>query len=364
MNEKLRTIIIEPTVPKADLDTFLDKINQKGINSVFLPEVYDSKTTDNFETYSFSNNTDVVVVRAEDWNNTDKNTKRLSYFTILRENSDIKQMVSAVKENSQDANIESVIIEFEKNAEWKIIPLENLIAELHDLKTKIYTVINNPSEIKMMFTILELGVDGVILRTNNIDDVDVLNSELQEFSRIKLQIAEIIEIKEVGIGERACVDTASMLNQGEGLLVGNQANFMFLMHNESAGSGFTSPRPFRVNAGAVQCYTLLPNNRTKYLSELESGTDVMIVSHEGVVRTSIVGRLKIESRPLFLVRAKSDDKIGGVLIQNAETIAFVKDNGKPISTTSLKVGDKILVKTESNKGRHFGMEVEEYILEK
>tara|TARA_B100001013_G_scaffold103547_1_gene58845 strand:- start:568 stop:1662 length:1095 start_codon:yes stop_codon:yes gene_type:complete len=364
MNEKLRTIIIEPTVSKADLDTFLDKINQKGINSVFLPEVYDSKTTDNFETYSFSNNTDVVVVRAENWNNTDKNTKRLSYFTILRENSDIKQMVSTVKENSQDANIESVIIEFEKNAEWKIIPLENLIAELHDLKTKIYTVINNPSEIKMMFTILELGVDGVILRTNNIDDVDVLNSELQEFSRIKLQIAEIIEIKEVGIGERACVDTASMLNQGEGLLVGNQANFMFLMHNESAGSGFTSPRPFRVNAGAVQCYTLLPDNRTKYLSELESGTDVMIVSHEGVVRTSIVGRLKIESRPLFLVRAKSDDKIGGVLIQNAETIAFVKDNGKPISTTSLKVGDKILVKTESNKGRHFGMEVEEYILEK
>ena len=364
MNEKLRTIIIEPTVSKADLDTFLDKINQKGINSVFLPEVYDSKTTDNFETYSFSNNTDVVVVRAENWNNTDKNTKRLSYFTILRENSDIKQMVSTVKENSQDANIESVIIEFEKNAEWKIIPLENLIAELHDLKTKIYTVINNPSEIKMMFTILELGVDGVILRTNNIDDVDVLNSELQEFSRIKLQIAEIIEIKEVGIGERACVDTASMLNQGEGLLVGNQANFMFLMHNESAGSGFTSPRPFRVNAGAVQCYTLLPDNRTKYLSELESGTDVMIVSHEGVVRTSIVGRLKIESRPLFLVRAKSDDKIGGVLIQNAETIAFVKDNGRPISTTSLKVGDKILVKTESNKGRHFGMEVEEYILEK
>ena len=209
-----------------------------------------------------------------------------------------------------------------------------------------------------------MGVDGVLLRTSNIDDVNKLNSELGELSKIDLSVAEILEIKEVGIGERACVDTASMLNQGEGLLVGNQANFMFLMHNESAGSGFTSPRPFRVNAGAVQCYTLLPDGRTKYLSELESGTEVMIVSHKGLVRTSIVGRLKIESRPLFLVRAKSDDKIGGVLIQNAETIAFVKDNGKPISTTSLKVGDKILVKTELNKGRHFGMEVEEYILEK
>ena len=318
----------------------------------------DSDTLSKFETYSFSDKSDVQVVYSETLDKV-KSDQRFSYFASLNDDSNLDEIVNAAKNNA-----ESVIIEFEENTEWKIIPLENLIAELHGLKTKIFTVINDPSEIKMMFTILELGVEGVLLRTSNIDDVNKLNSELTELSKIDLSVAEIIEIKEVGMGERACVDTASMLNQGEGLLVGNQANFMFLMHNESAGSGFTSPRPFRVNAGAVQCYTLLPDNRTKYLSELESGTEVMIISHQGVVRNSIVGRLKIESRPLFLVRAKSDDKVGGVLIQNAETIAFVKDDGKPISTTSLKVGDKILVKTESNKGRHFGMEVEEYILEK
>ena len=358
MTDKLRTIIVEPKISDSEINDFSQLLFESGINNIFMHDMPDSDALSKFETYSFSGKSDVQVVDSKTLNKVNSD-QRFSYFASLNDDSNLDEIVNAAKNNA-----ESVIIEFEENTEWKIIPLENLIAELHGLKTKIFTVINDPSEIKMMFTILELCVDGVLLRTSNIDDVNKLNSELNELSKIDLSVAEIIEIKEVGMGERACVDTASMLNQGEGLLVGNQANFMFLMHNESAGSGFTSPRPFRVNAGAVQCYTLLPDNRTKYLSELESGTEVMIVSHQGVVRTSIVGRLKIESRPLFLVRAKSDDKIGGVLIQNAETIAFVKDNGKPISTTSLKVGDKILVKTESNKGRHFGMEVEEYILEK
>ena len=358
MTDKLRTIIVEPKISDSEINDFSQLLFESGINNIFMHDMPDSDALSKFETYSFSGKSDVQVVDSKTLNKVNSD-QRFSYFASLNDDSNLDEIVNAAKNNA-----ESVIIEFEENTEWKIIPLENLIAELHGLKTKIFTVINDPSEIKMMFTILELGVDGVLLRTSNIDDVNKLNSELNELSKIDLSVAEIIEIKEVGMGERACVDTASMLNQGEGLLVGNQANFMFLMHNESAGSGFTSPRPFRVNAGAVQCYTLLPDNRTKYLSELESGTEVMIISHQGVVRTSIVGRLKIESRPLFLVRAKSEDKVGGVLIQNAETIAFVKEDGKPISTTSLKVGDKILVKTESNKGRHFGMEVEEYILEK
>ena len=56
---------------------------------------------------------------------------------------------------------------------------------------------------------------------------------------------KILEVREVGSGERVCVDTASMLTTGEGMLVGSRSNFMFLIHNESEGSAFTSPRPFR-----------------------------------------------------------------------------------------------------------------------
>ena len=65
------------------------------------------------------------------------------------------------------------------------------------------------------------------------------------------------------------------------MLIGNRANFLFLVHNESVGSSFTSPRPFRVNAGAVHCYTLSPDGTTKYLSELETGVEVLVLDIKG-----------------------------------------------------------------------------------
>lgn len=47
------------------------------------------------------------------------------------------------------------------------------------------------------------------------------------------------------------MDTASLLKPGEGLLVGNFARAMFLVHSECAQSAYISSRPFRVNAGPV-----------------------------------------------------------------------------------------------------------------
>ena len=104
-----------------------------------------------------------------------------------------------------------------------------------------------------MFSILEVGVDGVIFSTSSINEVKEAMVYLGTRS-FEMKQAKIIEIKEVGDGERVCVDTASILHKGEGMLIGNRSNFLFLVHNESVGSSFTSPRPFRVNAGAVHCY--------------------------------------------------------------------------------------------------------------
>jgi 3-dehydroquinate synthase II len=179
-----------------------------------------------------------------------------------------------------------------------------------------------------------------------------------------LQAARILEVRDVGIGERVCIDTASMLKTGEGLLVGSKANFLFLIHNESVGSSFTSPRPFRVNAGAVYCYTMLPDGKTKYLSEIESGAEVLIVNKEGMSRHAIVGRSKIETRPLRLVKAEMDGEQGSIILQNAETIRVVSKEGKLLSVTDLKVGNEILVHISRQAGRHFGLEVDEYVLEK
>jgi len=149
------------------------------------------------------------------------------------------------------------------------------------------------------------------------------------------------------------------------MLIGNRSNFLFLVHNESVGSSFTSPRPFRVNAGAVHCYTLSPDGTTKYLSEIETGSQVLVLDSKGKSRRAIVGRSKIERRPMLMIKAKAGNEIGGIIAQDAETIRFVRPNGKLVSVTHLKKGDTVLVHAKSATGRHFGMEVsDEYILEK
>jgi 3-dehydroquinate synthase II len=66
----------------------------------------------------------------------------------------------------------------------------------------------------------------------------------------------------------------------------------------------------------------------------------------------------------MLVEAQSKD--GNTvknILQNAETIKLVSSNGKPVSIASLKEGDEVLVHMEDT-GRHFGMKVQETIIEK
>ena len=276
-------------------------------------------------------------------------------FRILS-NEDIENVFTQAKKG-----LDFVIIEVK---DWKIIPLENIIAKLHKIHTKIYAIARTPEEVRKMFSILEVGVDGVIFGTSSIGEVREAMIYLGSKS-FDLKKGKIIEIKEVGDGERVCVDTASMLHKGEGMLIGSRSNFLFLVHNESVGSSFTSPRPFRVNAGAVHCYTLSPDGTTSYLSEVETGSEVLIINSKGKARRATVGRSKIERRPMLMIKAESDGEIGGIIAQDAETIRFVKPDGKLVSVTHLKKGDNVMVYSKEATGRHFGMEVsDEYILEK
>lgn len=54
----------------------------------------------------------------------------------------------------------------------------------------------------------------------------------------------------------------------------------------------------------MHAYVLTPGGRTCYLSELKSGKELIVVDQNGHQRTAIVGRVKIESRPLILIEAK------------------------------------------------------------
>lgn len=191
---------------------------------------------------------------------------------------------------------------------------------------------------------------------------------------LSLTKATVTSVQVAGMGDRVCVDLCSLMRPGEGLLVGSFARGLFLIHSECLESNYIASRPFRVNAGPVHAYVAVPGGKTCYLSELKTGKEVILVDQKGHQRTAIVGRVKIETRPLILVEAKlqrdSDNQtLYSILVQNAETVALVCPSKEievqktAIPVTSLKVGDEILVRLQGG-ARHTGIEIQEFIVEK
>ena len=165
------------------------------------------------------------------------------------------------------------------------------------------------------------------------------------------------------MGDRACIDTCTQMTLGEGMLVGNTASGFFLVHSESIDNPYVASRPFRVNAGAVHAYTLVAGGKTKYLADLKAGEEVLLVNAQGKSQIAYLGRNKIEKRPMLLIEAEAGGEPISLVMQNAETIRLVDPDGKAISVTTLKPGDKVLGHIEK-AGRHFGMKVDETLIER
>jgi 3-dehydroquinate synthase II len=293
--------------------------------------------------------------------------KELGKIQTISEDGDLKLGKDVVFFTITSGEDEEKIVKLSQNkrvilecTDWTVIPLENLIAK----GAKVIAQVRDLKEAQTAFGILEKGVDHVLFHT---EDVIELKKALSWFrsqgDKISLQAAEIIEIRSVGMGDRVCVDTCTSMDMGQGILVGNSSSALFLIHSESISNPYVSPRPFRVNAGPVHSYTRIPGGKTRYLSELSAGDQVLIVDFKGNTTTGIVGRLKIEKRPLMLVKAVFKGKEITSIVQNAETIRLTDPKGKAVSVVNLSPGDKVLVVMEEG-GRHFGMKIEESITEK
>jgi 3-dehydroquinate synthase II len=263
------------------------------------------------------------------------------------------------EEAATDADFTIVIGE-----DWQIIPLENLIARIGG-ETELITGVQTAEEARTAFETLEIGADAVLLDSDDPDEIraTVEVRDATERERLDLQTATVTAIEQTGSADRVCVDTASMLEHDEGMLVGSMSRGLFFVHAETADSPYVASRPFRVNAGAVHAYVRTPGGETKYLAELRSGDEVQVVDTEGNTREALVGRAKIEQRPMFRVEAETEDgdRIE-TLLQNAETIKVATSEGRK-AVTDLEEGDEMLVYYEE-VARHFGEEVEESIIEK
>lgn len=258
--------------------------------------------------------------------------------------------------------------------DWKAIPAENLIAAFQSTPTKLFAVVTTAEDAKAMFGMLQVGVDGCVLCSED-------ESEVRAFASLKRDLVDkigqpvdglsegrIAEIQPVGVGERVCVDTCSLLNEDEGLLVGSSSQATFLVLSEAAQVDYVPSRPFRVNAGSVHSYCQVPGGKTRYLVELKAGDEVLIAGDGGkTTRTAVVGRAKIETRPLLLIRAVVDDQVHTLFVQNAETVrlAVLEEDGivTSRSITRLEVGNRLVVKSDRH-ARHIGLAIEEDLVEK
>jgi 3-dehydroquinate synthase II len=290
-----------------------------------------------------------------------------SFITVLDESS--QQMARSLV-----GSVEWLVLEFEN---WSMIPIENLIAACEGTPTKIAAVITEAEQANGAGFALEKGVDALIIRP----DKELLEASLiVKSQRLEKATAgaiadthtmhtgigthTITSVENGGTSERYCIDTTSLLNLGEGLLLGSSASSLVLVHGETVESEYVPPRPFRVNAGPPHAYVSMADGTTKYLSELNAGDCILLTNIKGIQRSATVGRLKIEIRPMVLIRwIDENNKEGSMFLQQAETVRVISQDNRPISVTSLEKGDKILGWCQKG-ARHIGAEISSTVSER
>lgn len=284
---------------------------------------------------------------------------------------DVGNSDGQAKARSMSGSVEWILLEL---GEWKMIPIENIIAACDGVHTKVAARISSPEQVLGAAFALQIGVDALLVSEDVLPTALIAKSQRGEIteevdnsvktSNFSLTEIEIIEVKEGGIGDRVCVDLTSLLKIGEGMLVGSSAASMVMVHGETIESEFVPTRPFRVNAGAAHSYILMADGSTSYLSEIRMGDEVMVVNLDGSSRSATVGRVKIERRPFILFRWRDENNNeAGALLQQAETVRLVSSSSQLISITEL-LKQTVLLGWTGGIGRHIGIPISAEVAEK
>ncbi len=256
-----------------------------------------------------------------------------------------------------------VIIHFESDTN---IPLELILAFSQKNKSRICKIITTAEDGWIATMTMEMGSYSVLLSTGDIQEVINMRNKVSSLTNTNVAIQELTvqEVKHIGMGDRVCIDTTSRLEMDEGMIIGSTSTGGILVSSETHYLPYMDLRPFRVNAGAIHSYIWCADNTTKYFSELKAGDEVMTVRSDGSSRIAAVGRIKMERRPMLLIRAISESgEEVNTIVQDDWHIRIITKGGDVINSTLLNAGDTVLGYT-TKPGRHLGVEIEESIIER
>jgi len=266
---------------------------------------------------------------------------------------------------------------------WSMIPLENLVAHRSGSHTKIAAVISSPIQAQGAGFALEEGVDALVVSSQPAMLEAALSVKAQRLEQapktqdiqatktdhVSLVPLVLESVEEAGLGDRFCLDFLSQFHELEGLLVGSSAQVLYLIHSETIPSTFVPTRPFRVNAGAPHSYVMMADGSTKYMAELEAGDELLAVGSQGNTRPVVLGRIKIEQRPMLKLSGKETSHAihnannSHVFMQQAETVRLLSDEPNAVSVTELAPNDLVLGWV-GHAARHVGSPVKGEIEER
>ncbi|MET1075920.1 MAG: 3-dehydroquinate synthase II [Umezawaea sp.] len=244
------------------------------------------------------------------------------------------------------------------------IPLEIVIAAADRAEGELICVCADLEEVGIVLDVLEHGSDGVMLAPRTADDVFGVQRLMEATTPpLELTTLTVESVVHSGLGDRVCVDTCSHFEEDEGILVGSFSTGFVLCCSETHPLPYMPTRPFRVNAGALHSYVMGPDNRTNYLSELRSGGSVLAVNAEGRTRRVVVGRAKLESRPLLTITAHSPEGVQvSLIVQDDWHVRVLGPGGKVLNVTELESGHELLGYIATDQ-RHVGYPIGEFCRE-
>ena len=269
----------------------------------------------------------------------------------------------AMEQTWQDAlKYDYVLVDFDLPTN---IPLELIIARLQDSETALLKKVTTFAEMATVFGVLEKGSDGVLFAGTDFHEIIKVSEFLsaQDMQNIELHPLTVSEVRNVGMGLRACVDTTGLMTTDEGMIVGSTSQGGIFVCSETHYLPYMNLRPFRVNAGAIHSYVWMPNNAAEYLSDLAAGSKVLCVNIDGKARILTVGRVKMEVRPLLLIKGTAAGKEINVIVQDEWHIRIMGADGQPRNASLIRPGDELLAYV-CEPGRHVGIKVNETIIEK
>ena len=91
------------------------------------------------------------------------------------------------------------------------------------------------------------GSDGIIFTSREMMEIEEMSKLIEKANQVQLNLetGKVVDIKHIGMGCRVCVDTTSILDKNEGMLIGSTSTGGILISSETHHLPYMELRPFR-----------------------------------------------------------------------------------------------------------------------